>query len=54
MQTLGVALPWAISAALVRPNTQIISVSGDSSSYFQRKNRNSGSVEAKYRAYYLE
>ena len=29
MQTLGVALPWAISAALVRPNTQIISVSGD-------------------------
>ncbi|WP_438761841.1 acetolactate synthase AlsS [Enterococcus sp. AZ194] len=29
MQTLGVALPWAIAAALVRPNTQIISVSGD-------------------------
>ena len=29
MQTLGVALPWAISAALVRPNTKIISVSGD-------------------------
>lgn len=29
MQTLGVALPWAISAALVRPKTQIISVSGD-------------------------
>ena len=29
MQTLGVALPWAISAALVRPETQIISVSGD-------------------------
>ncbi|MBJ8349077.1 acetolactate synthase AlsS [Streptococcus zalophi] len=29
MQTLGVALPWAISAALVRPNTTIISVSGD-------------------------
>lgn len=29
MQTLGVALPWAISAALVRPNTQIFSVSGD-------------------------
>ncbi|MDG3374972.1 thiamine pyrophosphate-dependent enzyme, partial [Vibrio parahaemolyticus] len=29
MQTLGVALPWAISAALVRPNTQIVSVSGD-------------------------
>ncbi|MCG5651137.1 thiamine pyrophosphate-dependent enzyme, partial [Holdemanella sp. DFI.5.21] len=25
----GVALPWAISAALVRPNTQIVSVSGD-------------------------
>lgn len=29
MQTLGVALPWAISAALVRPNTKVISVSGD-------------------------
>nr|SFZ88429.1 Acetolactate synthase, catabolic [Loigolactobacillus rennini] len=29
MQTLGVALPWAISAALLRPNTQIVSVSGD-------------------------
>lgn len=29
MQTLGVALPWAIAAALVRPTTQIISVSGD-------------------------
>lgn len=29
MQTLGVALPWAISAALVRPGTQVVSVSGD-------------------------
>lgn len=29
MQTLGVALPWAISAALIRPNTTIISLSGD-------------------------
>lgn len=29
MQTLGVALPWAIAAALIRPNTQIVSVSGD-------------------------
>lgn len=29
MQTLGVALPWAISAALVRPNTKVVSVSGD-------------------------
>ncbi|HDH6519856.1 TPA: acetolactate synthase AlsS [Staphylococcus aureus] len=29
MQTLGVALPWAISAALVRPNTQVVSVGGD-------------------------
>ncbi|RKW98956.1 hypothetical protein D9B85_13195, partial [Corynebacterium diphtheriae] len=24
MQTLGVALPWAIAAALVRPNTQVV------------------------------
>lgn len=29
MQTLGVALPWAISAALLCPNTKVISVSGD-------------------------
>lgn len=29
MQTLGVALPWAISAALVRPNETVLSVSGD-------------------------
>ncbi|WP_294427278.1 acetolactate synthase AlsS [uncultured Streptococcus sp.] len=29
MQTLGVALPWAISAALIRPNTTVISISGD-------------------------
>lgn len=29
MQTLGVALPWAISAALVRPHTKVLSVSGD-------------------------
>lgn len=29
MQTLGVALPWAISAALLRPEHQVVSVSGD-------------------------
>lgn len=29
MQTLGVGLPWAISAALVRPNSTVVSVSGD-------------------------
>jgi acetolactate synthase I/II/III large subunit len=28
-QTLGVALPWAMAAAMVRPGTQIVSVSGD-------------------------
>ncbi|MFJ4848631.1 MULTISPECIES: acetolactate synthase AlsS [unclassified Streptomyces] len=28
-QTLGVALPWAMTAALLRPGTQIVSVSGD-------------------------
>jgi len=28
-QTLGVALPWAIATNLVRPNSKIISVSGD-------------------------
>lgn len=29
MQTLGVALPWAIAASLVRPNSKAVSVSGD-------------------------
>ena len=54
MQTLGVALPWAISAALVRPNTQLSLFLGTAVSYFRRKIRNSGSFKAKYRAYYLE
>jgi acetolactate synthase-1/2/3 large subunit len=30
-QTMGVALPWAIAASLVRPGEKIISVSGDGS-----------------------
>jgi acetolactate synthase-1/2/3 large subunit len=28
-QTLGVALPWAMAAAMVRPGSQVVSVSGD-------------------------
>jgi acetolactate synthase I/II/III large subunit len=28
-QTLGVALPWAMAAAMVRRGTQVVSVSGD-------------------------
>jgi acetolactate synthase-1/2/3 large subunit len=28
-QTLGVGMPWAMAAALVRPGTQVVSVSGD-------------------------
>ncbi|MER5410635.1 acetolactate synthase AlsS [Streptomyces sp. NPDC002769] len=28
-QTLGVALPWAMAASMVRPRTQVVSVSGD-------------------------
>ncbi|MGW3744270.1 acetolactate synthase AlsS [Streptomyces sp. NPDC005146] len=28
-QTLGVALPWAMVASMVRPGTQVVSVSGD-------------------------
>ncbi|GLX99108.1 hypothetical protein Hesp01_70580 [Herbidospora sp. NBRC 101105] len=28
-QTLGVALPWAMAAALLRPATQVVSISGD-------------------------
>lgn len=30
-QTMGVSLPWAISAALARPKTHIVSLSGDGS-----------------------
>ncbi len=29
MQTLGVALPWAISAGLVNPHEKVVSISGD-------------------------
>lgn len=29
MQTLGVALPWAIAATLVRPGKKAVSISGD-------------------------
>ncbi|CAH1850728.1 acetolactate synthase AlsS [Convivina intestini] len=29
MQTLGVALPWAISASLIRPEQKIVSIAGD-------------------------
>jgi len=28
-QTLGVGLPWAMAASMVRPGTQVVSVSGD-------------------------
>jgi acetolactate synthase-1/2/3 large subunit len=28
-QTLGVALPWAMAASIVRPGTQVVSISGD-------------------------
>jgi acetolactate synthase-1/2/3 large subunit len=28
-QTLGVGLPWAIAASLVRPNEKVMSISGD-------------------------
>jgi acetolactate synthase-1/2/3 large subunit len=34
-QTLGVAMPWAVAAALVRPGTQIVSVSGTAASSFR-------------------
>jgi acetolactate synthase-1/2/3 large subunit len=33
-QTLGVALPWAIAACLVRPGEKVISVSGDGGFHF--------------------
>jgi acetolactate synthase-1/2/3 large subunit len=33
-QTLGVALPWAIAACLVRPNDRVISISGDGGFHF--------------------
>lgn len=34
MQTLGVGLPWAMVAAMVRPNAKAISVSGDGGFFF--------------------
>lgn len=34
MQTLGVGLPWAMTAAMVRPNAKSISVSGDGGFFF--------------------
>jgi len=34
MQTLGVGLPWALTAAMVRPNAKSISVSGDGGFFF--------------------
>ncbi|MGO0154739.1 acetolactate synthase AlsS [Leuconostoc mesenteroides] len=34
MQTLGVGLPWALVAAMVRPNTKSVSVSGDGGFFF--------------------
>jgi len=33
-QTLGVALPWAIAATLVRPHEKVLSISGDSGFLF--------------------
>jgi acetolactate synthase-1/2/3 large subunit len=33
-QTLGVALPWAIAACLVRPSEKVISISGDGGFHF--------------------
>ena len=49
MQTLGVALPWAISAALVRPKTKVISVS-----LLSTRIGNSSSFEIANCPYYLE
>lgn len=34
MQTLGVGLPWALAAAMVRPNAISVSVSGDGGFFF--------------------
>ena len=54
MQTLGVALPWAISAALVRPKTQIVSVSGDGGfPILCTRLRNCCPQKLKYYSYYL-
>ncbi|MBM7543340.1 acetolactate synthase-1/2/3 large subunit [Weissella beninensis] len=34
MQTLGVGLPWAMTAAMLRPNAKSVSVSGDGGFFF--------------------
>lgn len=55
MQTLGVALPWAISVrAGSSEYTNYLCFWGRRFPIFGARIRNSGSVKAKYRAYYLE
>jgi acetolactate synthase I/II/III large subunit len=36
-QTLGVALPWAMAAAMVHPGTQVVSISGDGGFLFSAR-----------------
>lgn len=38
-QTMGVGLPWAIAASLVRPNEKVISISGDGGFMFSSMER---------------
>jgi len=49
-QTLGVALPWAIAATLVRPSEKVLSISGDGGSCSLRWNlrRRCGSSPISY------
>lgn len=55
MQTLGVALPWAISAALVRPNTQVVSVAGDGGFLFSSQDLETAvRKKSKHYSTYLE
>ena len=51
MQTLGVALPWAI--ALVRPNTQVVSV-GDGGFLFSGQDLETPYVKSKHHPINLE
>ena len=38
-QALGVALPWAIAASIVRPSEKVISISGDGEFLFSAMER---------------
>lgn len=51
-QTLGVALPWAMVASMVRPGTQVVSVSGDGGFLFSAQELETATRPAPYPRHY--